>query len=605
MVLFGLGLLWGKRFREVLHKQKFDFDTELDKEVEGHKDGKTSAKSIPLRPEQHFLLGFKDRHLEREYREWLYRCISRRLFAGLALSSVLVLLGSLLDTITTTALFQRIPREFRYSLTGETELPYFRWFITPCLALLTFVVAMALTIAIVCKGEGSKLEIVELVCEAAFLLYAIIMGYDFSWSGEIWSSTYGKFSGWVMMLCFYVLPPFLSLYFMNLPSDVTLELALTGSVVLLIIVPICQGYWDPLRSGLSNAMEDIISENADFEGCLQSPSVAVACKWLFLSKIIFAFVIMATIFASIIVVNFFIDESNRKAFINKKIVTALQRQRERQLLQQKSDQEALIHSIFPSAIARDLVNEQEMNLLTRTRTLMGTFSCSSIGFFGRVVARHHRQVTVLFTDICGFTAMSQACPPQEVMSFLHRLFIAFDDLIDEDEQLWKVETIGDALMLAAGLDMDAESGHDYSSDESIRGPATRKGTAKSIISCKMTDEVSSAAAAVSFGEAAVRVAREITMPNGEECRIRVGAHTGDVCSGVVGTRVPRYCLFGDTVNTASRMESTSLPDRIQVSKVTHDLLVRDDFDWEERGQVQVKGKGDMMTYLLVPPSSEH
>ena len=283
----------------------------------------------------------------------------------------------------------------------------------------------------------------------------------------------------------------------------------------------------------------------------------------------------------VVVVSVIVDISNRQNFINKKIIEALTRQREKTLLQQKEEHENLIHSIFPPAVAKGLIQKQSGQNLTVSPSRRD-FGLGHMNL-GSLVAQMHQEVTILFTNIVGFTSMSQTVAPQQVMEFLHELFVQFDDLVGRDSLLWKVETIGDAFMVASGLDgVRTKSRASAISDPSSIGSSL----------CPAT-------AAVLFGKSALAAARTLTMPNSMQCQIRAGVHTGDVCSGVVGTRMPRYCLFGDTVNTASRMESSGVPGRMQISEATHALVCGDDdFCWDERGFVEVKGKGKLKTYLL-------
>jgi len=310
-----------------------------------------------------------------------------------------------------------------------------------------------------------------------------------------------------------------------------------------------------------------------------------------LAEVVFATLAMGAVVIMVVflLITAFDEYQHRKKFLSVKVIKLFRESKEKALIKQKEHQESLIDSIFPPAIAKDLIANQasdaEIDFSAGTRS----FSRNSEWTLGRTLARMHQQVTILFTDIVGFTAMSQTCPPYEVMQFLHTLFVEFDNLIEIDSQLWKVETIGDAFMVASGLNV-SENG-DF-------GEAPEGETLKSVISCKPLDAAGSACAAVAFGKAALEVASMLVMPNDQKCQIRAGAHTGDVCSGVVGSRMPRYCLFGDTVNTASRMESTGLPGRLQISEDTYELVREgSESQWEQRGLVAVKGKGTMKTYI--------
>lgn len=181
-----------------------------------------------------------------------------------------------------------------------------------------------------------------------------------------------------------------------------------------------------------------------------------------------------------------------------------------------------------------------------------------------VIADHFASATVMFSDIVGFTALAERLPPAEVVSRLNRIFSAFDDLA-ERHGLEKIKTIGDAYMVAGGF------------------PEQRDGHANDV--CAM---------ALDMLKAIERCNREMDQP----VSIRIGVHTGPAVAGVIGVKKFLYDVWGDTVNTASRMESSGLPGRIQLSEQAAASLT-DDFITEHRGTVELKGKGPMKTYWLL------
>ncbi|MEJ7600971.1 MAG: adenylate/guanylate cyclase domain-containing protein [Kofleriaceae bacterium] len=172
-------------------------------------------------------------------------------------------------------------------------------------------------------------------------------------------------------------------------------------------------------------------------------------------------------------------------------------------------------------------------------------------------------VSVLFADIVGFTAMAQRTTPEALVTMLNEVFSAFDELA-EQHGLEKIKTIGDAYMVVAG----------------IPSPLADHAIAIAHMALDMLASVEA------YGSR-----------HGTPMSIRVGIHTGSVVAGVIGTKKFIYDLWGDTVNTASRMESTGVPGKVQVTEVTYQLL-KDQFELESRGPIEIKGKGAMATYLL-------
>jgi adenylate cyclase len=183
----------------------------------------------------------------------------------------------------------------------------------------------------------------------------------------------------------------------------------------------------------------------------------------------------------------------------------------------------------------------------------------------RVIADHYEQASVLFADVVDFTPFAEAHSPQETVAVLNELFTDFDHLADR-LGLEKIKTIGDAYMVVAGV------------------PEAREDHAAVLV------------------EMALAMHRLVTAHEpvyGRKLQIRTGIASGPVVAGVIGERKFSFDLWGDTVNTAARMESSGVPDQIQVTDQTCRLLAGR-YPFERREGVEVKGKGRMSTWTLNP-----
>ena len=244
----------------------------------------------------------------------------------------------------------------------------------------------------------------------------------------------------------------------------------------------------------------------------------------------------------------FLPKPYEAAVLYARVKTLLERKRLRDneqeylhiIEQERATSERLLLNILPKPIADRLRQER------------------------RLIVERLPAATVLFADIVDFTALSTHLAADELIEWLNDIFSTFDELANA-YGLEKIKTIGDAYMAAAGL------------------PTPR------------ADHVEAAAVmALAIRDMAVRM----TTPRGDPFLIRIGLDTGPVVAGVIGNTKFSYDMWGDTVNTASRMESHGLPNRIQVTPAIYENL-RDRYQFEERGTITVKGKGEMKTYWLL------
>ncbi|KAL3124922.1 hypothetical protein niasHT_001815 [Heterodera trifolii] len=201
--------------------------------------------------------------------------------------------------------------------------------------------------------------------------------------------------------------------------------------------------------------------------------------------------------------------------------------------------------------------------------LLPSYVANELKLGRSVPPKTFKTASVMFSDIVGFTTLCSSSTPIEVVTMLNTVYTGFDDLINKHEA-YKVETIGDAYMVVSGIPQEIGVRHlMHLSDIALEFLYYLK----------------------SF---------EIPHRKPQKIKIRIGLHTGPVAAGVVGLSTPRYCLFGDTVNMASRMESTGLPEKIQCSEYYMEALHKHypEFRTVPRGKIDIKGKGECFTHWL-------
>ena len=212
---------------------------------------------------------------------------------------------------------------------------------------------------------------------------------------------------------------------------------------------------------------------------------------------------------------------------------------------EKERSESLLLNILPAEIAEELKEK------------------------GRAEARDFENVSIIFTDFKGFTQASAKLEAKVLVGEINTCFEAFDAIM-EKYGIEKIKTIGDAYMAAGGLPVP--------SDDSVK------------------NTVLAAMELQAFIIARKKEMDTVGMPSFE---MRVGVHTGPVVAGIVGVKKFQYDIWGDTVNTASRMESSGDVGKVNISEATYELLKDDsDFTFQSRGKIAAKGKGEMEMYFV-------
>ena len=219
-----------------------------------------------------------------------------------------------------------------------------------------------------------------------------------------------------------------------------------------------------------------------------------------------------------------------------------------------------LYMVFYFVQQRDIYQEQSETLLLN---ILPKEIAKQLKTGKETVASEYPNASILFADMVGFTPLSSTMSPVAVVELLNEIFTHFDVIV-EKYNLEKIKTIGDAYMVASGI------------------PRTRLDHATAIVNLAMDMQ---------------RYITQTTFANDLHVKFRIGINSGPVLAGVIGKKKFTYDVWGDTVNTASRMESHGDGGVIQITQTTYELI-RDEFDCEPRGTVVVKGKGDMSVWAV-------
>ena len=264
--------------------------------------------------------------------------------------------------------------------------------------------------------------------------------------------------------------------------------------------------------------------------------------------------IASIVIALIIVVSYIIRINSIKAQKRKlaylvekrtKTITRQKEQMERQKMAieiEKEKADRLLANILPAETAEELKNK------------------------GKARTRNYRMVTVMFTDIVGFTKIAETIKPTDLVKKLDNLFREFDDII-EKHQIEKIKTIGDSYMAAGGVPL-----------------RDKENPINSVLAALQIQEV-------------MRLNQETSTSEDKEWELRIGLHTGDVIAGVIGAKRIAYDIWGNTVNVANRMEMSGESGKVNISGATYELI-SPYFDCTYRGQIPAKNKGEIDMYFV-------